>query len=211
MNEISTIITISAIIILSPYISKISKIPIAPIEITIGSLAAFAGFLGENHLFELLAEVGFFYLMFLAGMEVDLRILLNLNKDTIKRGFLYISFLYLISFLSYVYLDLGKIFIVIMPLISVGLILPLYKEYGKNKRWLNTAMTIGVLGEIVSIGVLTFVGSALEFGIGSTELYKTLGYLTLFILSVVVLFRIFKVLFWWYPELKVLLDRKSVV
>ncbi len=204
MAELSILFSISAIIFLSPFFSKLLRIPIAPIEIILGCVAGYFGFIGESHLLEVVAEVGFFYLMFLAGTEVDLKDFLKIDKKVLKQGAIYLVVLYLLSFLVMYYFNLDRISLVIFPLISVGLILALFKEYGKDAPWLNLSMTVGILGEIVSISLLTFVGAMLEFGIGY-ELYRSIGYLILFLGVVVLLFRFLDVLFWWYPELKVYL------
>lgn len=204
MDELSILVTISVVIFLSPFFSKLLRIPIAPIEIILGAVAGYFGFLKEYHLFEVVAEVGFFYLMFLAGTEVDLKDFIKIDKKTLKLGVLYLALLYVLSFLTTVIFGLNSIYTFIIPLISVGMILTLFKEYGKDKKWLNLSMTVGTLGEVVSISLLTFIGAMLEFGVGF-ELYRSLGYLVLFLGAIVLLFRLLDVLFWWYPELKVYL------
>ncbi len=203
-NEISIIITLSVIIFISPYLAKILKIPTTPIEIVLGSLAGYFGFILDNGLFHLIAEIGFFYLMFLAGTEVNLKVLLNMEKSILKKSIIYISLLYILAFIFSRFFHFGDIFIVIMPLISVGLILTLFKEYGKDNLWLNLSMSVGTLGEVLSIMALTLSGAMLEYGVGF-ELYKALGYLTLFLIAMGLLFKFLRVLFWWYPELRVLL------
>ncbi|XUP89352.1 cation:proton antiporter [Campylobacter coli] len=39
--------------------------------------------------FTILANVGFYYLMFIAGMEVNLRSFFNMDKEIAKKAFLY--------------------------------------------------------------------------------------------------------------------------
>ncbi len=204
MAELSILVTISVIIFLSPFFAKLLRIPIAPIEIILGALAGYFGFLKEYHLFEVVAEVGFFYLMFLAGTEVDLKDFLKIDKKVLKQGTIYLFLLYSLSFVVTKSFDLSIIYLVILPLISVGMILTLMKEYGKDQPWLSLGMVIGTLGEVVSISLLTFVGAMLEFGVGY-ELYRSIGYLILFLGAIVLLFRLLDVLFWWHPELKVYL------
>jgi len=201
VSEVSIIVTISVIIFISPYLSKILNIPTTPLEIVLGSFAGFYGFIGYNHLFELIAEVGFFYLMFLAGTEVNLRVFQKEDKSTMQMGMVYIMLLYLLSFLVCKTLGFSDIFIVMLPLISIGLIVTLYKEFDKDTKWLHLAMTIGVLGELISIVALTITGAALEHGIG-IELYKSLGLLILFVFLIAFIFKILRLIFWWYPELK---------
>jgi len=200
-NEVSIIFTLSFIIFISPYLSRIFRIPTTPVEIMLGSVAATVGFLTFNHLFELIAEVGFYYLMFLAGTEVNLKELRGMSKDMLKRNFVYIFMLYLFSFIFVKIHGYSLIFTVILPLISVGLILTLYKEFDKDTKWLNISMTTGILGELISIIAVTISGSVIVHGVGK-ELYTSLIYLVLFLVMVAILFKGFRLLFWWYPELK---------
>ncbi len=200
-NAVSIIVTLSIIIFISPYISRFLKIPTTPVEIILGTVMGYFHFLGENHLFELIAEVGFFYLMFLAGMEVNVRDLMKMDRQIKTRGIIYITLLYVFSYISVKSVGFDTIFTLFLPLISVGLIVTLYKEYGKETKWLNLSMQIGVLGELVSIIALTVTGAMLKHGYG-IELYETLGFLVLFLLSLVVVFKLFRLLFWWYPEFK---------
>ncbi len=203
-QNIITIITISVIIISTPYFSRLIRLPLTPVEIILGSLAGYFGFIHHNEIFQLISEVGFLYLMFLAGAEVDLRVFKNMKLKLLKQSIIYILLLYLFSFLASYYLHLGNIFIITMPLISVGLIISLFNEYGKDKQWLILAMTVGVLGEITSITLVTFSSAALSFGIGY-EFYKTIAILAGFLLAIFIIFKTIEVLFWWYPGIKIYL------
>ncbi len=200
-SAVSIIVTLSIIIFISPYISRLLKIPTTPVEILLGTLMGYFHFLGENYLFELIAEVGFYYLMFLAGTEVNVRELFKMDRQLKVRGLLYLALLYLFSYISVRSVGFDAIFTLFLPLISIGLVVTLYKEYGKDTKWLNLSMQIGVLGELVSIIALTVTGAILEHGYG-IKLYETLGLLAIFLLVLVVTFKLFQVLFWWYPELK---------
>jgi Kef-type K+ transport system membrane component KefB len=200
-HDVLIIITLSVIIFVSPYLSKIFRIPTTPIEIVLGSLASSLGFITFNHYFELIAEVGFFYLMFLAGTEVNLKELQNIPRKLMQKNIVYIILLYLFAFIFVKMFNFSSIFIVILPLISVGLILTLYKEFNKDTKWLNLSMTTGIMGELVSIVAVTIAGSVLVHGVG-IELYASLTYLILFLTVVAILFKGFRLLFWWYPELK---------
>jgi len=181
-HDVAIIITLSVIIFVSPYLSKIFRIPTTPIEIVLGSFAASIGFITDNHYFELIAEVGFFYLMFLAGTEVNLKELQNIPKKMMQKNIIYIILLYLFAFIFVQIFDFSSVFIVILPLISVGLILTLYKEFDKDTKWLNLSMTTGIMGELVSIITVTIAGTVLVHGVG-LELYASLGYLILFLVT----------------------------
>ena len=199
-NEISIIITLSLIIVISPLLSKIIKIPIIPIEIFLGSVAISLHIIEQNYIFTLVSELGFLYLMFLAGLEVDLKRLLKVSPDLLKKGLIYATLLYAFAAFFTLSLGLSKIFIVTLPLISIGLLAVLKKEYG-DVAWLNLAITVGLIGEIISIIVLTAVSAGLEFGLTSV-FYETLLELSLVFIAMIILYHFFHNLIWWYPEFK---------
>lgn len=206
-NEILIIVVLSIIIFSSPLISKVIRIPTIPIEMFLGSVAVSIGLISENHLFTLVAELGFLYLMFLAGLEVDLKQLFKISPDLLKKGLLYATLLYIFAAIFSWAFDLSKIFIVTMPLISIGLLAVLKKEYG-NTPWLNLAITVGLIGEIISIIVLTAVSAGLEFGLSAT-FYSTLIELNIVFIVMIVFYYFFHNLIWWFPGLKTYLMPKD--
>ncbi len=199
-DEILIIISLSVIIFTSPLLSKALKIPTIPIEITLGALAVYFSFIVENSIFELVAELGFLYLMFLAGLEVDLRKLINIPTNILKKSLLYNVVLFSLSAAITLYFKLGNIFIVTLPLISIGLLAALKKEYG-DVDWIRMAIVVGLIGEIVSIIALTTVSAMLEFGV-TWQFYKTMFLFTAFMILMAVIYKLFHNVVWWYPEIK---------
>ncbi len=197
-DEVTLIITLSLVVMLSPFFAKIFKVPTTPVEIVFGAILGYIGLLHESHLFELVAEVGFLYLMFIAGTEVNIKKLLKTHISLMKRILFYIALLYLFSIGFGLYFELGKIFMVLLPLISVGLVAALSKEYGKTS-WLTLSMTVGSIGEVVSIAVLTLTSAALNVGVGF-ELVQVVVALSLFLIIIMLLFKGLQLLFWWFPE-----------
>ncbi|PHJ03524.1 sodium:proton antiporter [Campylobacter fetus subsp. venerealis] len=203
-NELSILIVLAFIIFISPYFSKLTKIPIAPIEIALGIILGFFGLLPNNDLFEIVAKVGFFYLIFLAGTEIDLRSFFKIDKKVLKLILAYLSVLYVIAAFLGIWLEPAFLVFIVIPVMSVGMLSTLFKEYGKNEPWLNIAMITGSIGEVISIALLTLVGAYVEFG-NSSELYTSINYLIIFIVLCILGFKGLEVLFWWYPNLKILL------
>ena len=203
MGTTTLIITLALIIIFSPFLAKALKLPTTPIEIILGSILGFAGFLHDEHLFEVAAEIGFLYLMFIAGTEINLKNVLKTPTSLMKRVIFYLIILYGFSISFSLYFDLGKIFIVLLPLISVGLVASLAKEYGKTP-WLEVSMTAGGIGEVVSIGFLTITSAALESGFG-LGLIQTIFALSVFLIFMFLIFRGMQLLFWWYPRVSLAL------
>jgi len=202
-DNVVLIFTISLVIIFSPFIAKILRLPTTPIEIILGSVLGYFGFIHDEHLFNIVAELGFLYLMFIAGTEINLKSVLKTPTNTIKKVALYLSFLYLFSILFSMQFHLGKIFMVLLPLISVGLVASLAKEYGKTS-WIKLSMTVGGIGEVVSIVILTITSAALESGVG-LGLFETIMALIAFIVFMFLLFRAMQLLFWWFPKVSTLL------
>ncbi len=200
LEEILIIISISLIIFVSPLISKLTRIPTIPVEIMLGALAVYFSFIVEHTIFELVAELGFLYLMFLAGLEVDLKKIINSDPLILKKSLLYNVVLFTLSFLIAWNFNLSNIFIVTLPLISIGLLAALKKEYG-DQEWVSMAILVGLVGEIVSIIALTTVAAGLELGFG-WDFAKTMLLFTVFLIGLLVVYKIFNNLLWWYPEIK---------
>lgn len=204
MSNSVVIITLSLLVLLSPFLSRITKVPVVVVEILLGSLAGYFGFLVENELFKIIAKVGFLYLMFLAGMEVNLKEFGFAKSSLLRRTVIYFLILYACSFALFVYFDLSAVYLVAFPIFSLGMLMALVKEYGKNEPWLALALNIGVIGELVSIIALTVLSGGLEYGY-NREFAFTLGGLFLFLIGFVLFFRGIRILFWWYPGLKTLI------
>lgn len=200
-SNITLILTLSLLIWGSPFVAKLLRIPIPPVEIILGSLFTYFGLIHENEYFYLVAEVGFLYLMFLAGMEVDLKQIINSPKSVIRKSLLFLGLMVFFSILGGIVFNLNRIIIISMPLISIGLLASLAKVYGKEKPWIQLALIAGVLGEIASIAALTIFNAASHTGFG-WALVTEIGYLLLFIIVVYLLYRLLHLLFWWFPELK---------
>ncbi len=200
-TNITLILTLSLLIWGSPFVAKFIRIPIPPVEIMLGSIFAYIGLVGHNEYFDLIAEIGFLYLMFLAGMEVDLKQITKSPKVIIQKSILFLLLMVFFSIVSGLLFHLNIIIIISMPLISIGLLASLSKTYGKEQSWIHLAFIAGILGEIISIAALTIFDAATTTGFSIALIIKV-GYLVLFIASVYMLYRLLHLLFWWFPELK---------
>ncbi|MDQ7083659.1 MAG: cation:proton antiporter [Sulfurovum sp.] len=206
-NSITLILVLSVLIWSSPYIAKTLRLPIPSVEIILGSIVAYFGLVGHHEHFDLIAEMGFLYLMFLAGMEVDLKKLLNSPKDVIRKSMLFLLIMSIFSLSFGFIFGLHTIVIISMPLISIGLLASLSKTYGKETPWIQLAFIAGVLGEVISIAILTVFDVASKTGF-NFELLLQITYLILFIIVIYILYKILHWVFWWLPELKEILIPK---
>ena len=200
-TSITLILTLSLLIWGSPFVAKFLRMPIPAVEIILGSIFAYIGMIGHNQYFDLIAEVGFLYLMFLAGMEVDLKQLTRSSSTVLKRSMLFLLLMAFFSVGSGLLFGLNTIIIISMPLISIGLLASLSKTYGKEEQWIKLAFIAGILGEVISIAVLTVYDAASTTGL-TIELLEKITYLALFMTIIYILYRLLHLLFWWFPELK---------
>ena len=206
-TSITLILILSLLIWSSPFVAKGLRLPIPSVEIILGSIVAYFGLIGQNQYFDLIAEVGFLYLMFLAGMEVDLKQITKSPKIVIQKSMLFLLLMVIFSIIFGFIFNLNTIVIISMPLISIGLLATLSKVYGKEESWIRLAFIAGVLGEILSIAALTIFDAASTTGF-NLELVIKIGYLLLFIFVIYILYKMLHLLFWWFPELKGILVPK---
>ena len=201
MEKVYLVITICAIIMIAPMLSKIIKAPVVVIEIVLGLIAGYLGLIYENETLKLIAKFGFVYLMFLAGLEINFKLVKVIKTTLAWNVVFYFVFLYTISGLMCWLFDLGLTYFVALPIFSLGMIMMLIKEYGKEQPWLNLALSIGVVGEIISILALTLFSGWTEHGLSASFFISILTIISVIAISILGL-RVFYIAFWWFPELK---------
>jgi Kef-type K+ transport system membrane component KefB len=207
MNDgiIGTILAISLILALSPHFSRLVKLPTAPIEIILGSILAMTGIISSsNDDFSLIAHVGFLYLMFLAGLEVNLKSIFKMPKLYLIQSTYFLIIMWVLAVIFGLIFNLDPVLIIILPLISIGILATLSKDYGKNVRWIKIAFLVGTIGEVLSIIALTIFEAYMVVD-SIEELISKLVLLLIFLAVIWILYIIFRTLFWWYPEFKTVL------
>ncbi|RDU57258.1 cation:proton antiporter [Helicobacter sp. MIT 99-5507] len=203
MQDLVFFAIISVLVFVAPMINNLIKIPVVVVEILLGALAINSGIIIESNSVKEVAQIGFLFLMFLAGIEVDLKSFKVMGKSFLKQVAMYFFILYSVTCLVILLLDLPVIYIVAFPIMSLGMIMMLIQEYGKQYDWLNLCLKIGIIGELVSILMLVVLNGYYSFGMG-VELYKSLGILIVFLIIMIILFQIFNIIFWWFPDLRLL-------
>ncbi|WP_418185172.1 cation:proton antiporter [Aliarcobacter vitoriensis] len=201
MEKILLIITICTIIMVSPLISKLIKTPVVVIEILLGLLCGYLGLIYDDETLKLVAKFGFVYLMFLAGLEINFKLVKVIKSTMAVNVILYFILLYTISGIVCWIFDLGLTYFVALPIFSLGMLMMLIKEYGKEEPWLNLALSIGVVGEIISILALTLFAGWTEYGLSSNFFISILTIIGV-VAATILLLRFSYMTFWWFPEVK---------
>lgn len=201
MEKIYLMMAVCIIIMASPVVSKIIKAPVVVVEIVLGVIAGYLGLIYADETLKLVAKFGFVYLMFLAGLEINFKLVKVIKATLAWNVILYFVFLYSIAGLVCWLFGLGLTYFVALPIFSLGMIMMLIKEYGKEQPWLNLALSIGVVGEIISILALTLFSGWTEHGLSVSFFISILTIISVVAITVLGL-RVFYIAFWWFPELK---------
>jgi Kef-type K+ transport system membrane component KefB len=209
----AVIIFLAFLLIAAPFLSIFTKTPVIVVEMLLGAFGAYVGLLQKFEVFDILAHLGFLYLMFLVGMEVNLKEFHLSKISLLKRIAIFFIMLYALSAAVTLYFNLDIIYIAVFSIFSLGVLMTLVKEYGKKEPWLIIALNVGVIGELLSIIVVIILSSGLKSGF-NIQFFITLFILTGFLILFMLVFKIAKILFWWFPELKIMLmpyqDNKDV-
>ena len=202
MENLAFLSQIVILILLAPIFAKLFKVSVAVVEIVLGAVVVWMGFIESgNELFKDIAKIGFFYLMFLAGIEINIKKFLSFKDKFINNVLIYFGCLYGISFLLYFIFDLNPVYIVAIPIVSLGMIMALINEHGKTHKWLELSLIIGVIGELISISALVIFDGIVAHGIGE-QFYKSIIILIVILFVTFYAFKGMNVLFWWFPRLK---------
>ena len=202
MTNISLIIVVlSGVVLLTPFIAQTLRMPLAVVEILLGCGVGYFGILDGNIYIPLIAKTGFLFLMFLAGMEVNLKDFLKIESSLFKRAIGYFIILYSLSALIVWFFHYSIVYLVAFPIVSLGMIMALIKELGKDEAWIKLALIIGIFGELVSISALTLLSGVLKYGL-TENFVRAIGILILFLLGAIFIFRMAMGIFWWFPHLK---------
>jgi Kef-type K+ transport system membrane component KefB len=181
-----------------PFVGRRFHIPSSVLEILYGVLL-FNTILEEKpEWFLLMKELGIIYLMFIAGMELDIRGLKG------QKRILWYVVVPLSSFIitPIVFTYLGYPFYagIAVSVISAGIIIPILKELDLLDTPLGRDIIgIALIGELISILVLTFVDIYHETGLSLTALWEAIKLLGLLALTGLFL-RVLYLIAWWNPE-----------
>jgi Kef-type K+ transport system membrane component KefB len=181
-----------------PFLARRLRVPSAALEIVYGMLL-FNFFLHQRpDWFDLLRELGFVYLMFIAGMELDLRAIRKSGKS-----FWYV----LVCLLSFVLTPLFFVFLgqsfylgVAVAMISAGITIPVLKELELSRTpYGRDIIGVALTGELLSIVVLALIDAYHKQGLTLLAGLEVLKLALLFGLALLVL-RVLYLLAWWHPK-----------
>jgi Kef-type K+ transport system membrane component KefB len=180
-----------------PLIAGRFRIPSAALEILYGVLLFNTLLQTRPEWFILLKELGLIYLMFIVGMELDLRTFVR------EKNFKWYIAIPLLSFTvtPLIFHQLGYPFFlgVAVAMISAGIIIPVLKESGIMQTDMGRdVLGTGLTGELLSILVLMGIDIYHRYGFTMRAGLESVKVVLLFALAAFFL-RLLYIIAWWNP------------
>ncbi len=183
-----------------PMVASRVHVPAAVAEILYGLAIGALGLVHEGGATHFLAELGFVYLMFLVGMEIDFNRVEREGKGTVALAFA-IATLVLVT-ASYIAMRLEMSFFMglVIGAMSVGVLLVALIESNASKtRWGQILLLVGSIGELLTLLTLTGYHLVHSHGWSLALAAAALRVLLLFVLALALLMFL-RLAVWWYPH-----------
>ena len=202
ITQAITLLVISLGAFVVPLLSGRVGVPAAVGEIAFGMLVGpfVLGIVAETEFFGFLAEFGFAFLMFLAGLELDFA---NLERKGGRTLWLSLGVAILtigLAFLAAYRMDWSPFWGIVLGATSIGLVLVTLRETGTARSdFGQTVILVGSIGEFLTIIIATLYNIVFRFGFGLTFAVELIRLIAVFAIAYLVL-RTLRLLVWWFPS-----------
>jgi len=166
-----------------PFLTKRVGIPVIVGEITFGIIVGVLNLVIYNMTgtkiiefaddtgLEFLAEIGLIFLLFLAGLEIDINIIEERGMRAVLLGVIMFLFALVISVGFMWILDMGVYMALILSTTSVGVVIPILREMGISKTNLGQDIILGAIIADFATMMMIPVVSLIEVGNASSWEY----------------------------------------
>ncbi len=181
-----------------PFISSRLKIPSSIAEIAYGMILINLLVSHRPDWFSFFKELGLIYLMFIAGMELDLRKLMGQGKFYIYLVLVPLPFV----IMPFVFSAFGLPFFlgIVVSVVSAGVLIPVLMELDMMRSELGREIVnMTLTGEFVSIGVLAGLDIYHHHGISMGAVFSLLR-IGLFFTCAVLFLKVLYLMAWWNPS-----------
>jgi Kef-type K+ transport system membrane component KefB len=185
-----------------PLLSGRIGVPAAVGELLFGVVVGphLLGWIQPNAFTTFLAEFGFAFLMFLAGLELDFRRIERRGVGGLVAGLAVVAGMFALSLALTLLLTLPLFLFIAFGALSLGVLVVTLTEVGLTRsRAGQTMIFVGSLGEFATIVLLTGFGMYYEFGFGwrlGGEMLK----LGLIFAAAYVALVVLRTVIWWWPH-----------
>jgi len=201
-NSLISIILIALGILFVPFLSRLLMIPVAVGEILYGIVIgkSVLNLVEPSQWLDFLASFSFLLLMFVAGLEVKLKEIARLSLKTKLVLILIPLLIFSLSFTLGSKLSLPAVVSIAIGVVSVGIVVSVLREKSiLSTSFGKTVFLTGIVGEVVSITVLTLFTLYTEFHFGF-EFWIGILKLVIYLVIARVVLLFLKSFVWWYPN-----------
>ena len=202
VTQAVTLLVISLGAFVVPLLSGRVGVPAAVGEIAFGMLVGpyVLGVVAETEFFGFLAEFGFAFLMFLAGLELDFASLERKGGRVILVSVGVASLTLGLAFLAAFRMGWSPFFGIVLGATSIGLVLVTLRETGAARSdFGQTVILVGSIGEFFTIIIATLYNIVFRFGFGLAFVEELIRLIAVFVIAYLVL-RTLRLLVWWFPS-----------
>lgn len=158
------------------------------------------GWIEPNAFTTFLAEFGFAFLMFLAGLELDFSRIERQGLRGLAAGLVVVGAIFGLSLGLTLVLQLPLFLFVAFGAVSLGVLMVTLSEVGLTRTVAGQTMIfVGSLGEFVTIVLLTGFGMYYEFGFGWQLAAQMLKLGLIFVAAYAALV-VLRTVIWWWPD-----------
>jgi len=154
-----------------------------------------------DHFCSLIGELGFFLLLFSAGLELNFHSIENSGPKKLASMGGIVAIIFAASYLCALLFQLQPFVVMILAAISIGLPIMLLQETGLGKKpFGQQVLIVGTIGEFVCIVAATFIAAwNTSGGFNAVFALSAVKMLLIFALAYVLL-AILRSAVWWHPE-----------
>ena len=198
MESAGLLVVIAAAAFLLPLLANRLRVPAVVLEILFGILVgpSVIGLIERTELLSLLADLGFFLLMFLSGFEIDFALLRRRGPRELAVAFGIFGATLGLAFLSARSLGYGFFMTFVLATTSVGLVVPTLRSARRESTEMGQAVLIGaIIADFLTLIGVTVFALIHEHGSG-IELLN----IPLLFASITIVLLLLRRAAWWYPK-----------
>lgn len=159
LDQALSLLLVSLAVAILPGLSRLLRLPSPVMEILFGVVLgkSFLHLQFSGDWLQFLGYLGFFLLMFHAGMEIDFGMLLKQSLSQLSFQLLLFVATFGLSLVSALYLGQGVFMALVLTTTSLGLVMPTLREVGVQKTRLGQAILIAAsLADFLTLLGITF-------------------------------------------------------
>ena len=183
-----------------PLVASRVHAPAAVAEILYGLGIGALGLVHQSEVTTFLAELGFIYLMFLVGMEIDFNRIEREGTRTVLLASLVAVSILVSAALVASRFGMRPFMALVLGSMSVGVLLVALVEAGVSQtRWGQMILLVGCVGEFLTLLILTAFDLVTTYGVGIELVIGAIEMAGLFVVAFAVL-SMMRLAIWWFPH-----------